>query len=601
MTGKMFSYTGGFLSNKGLGLKLKIYFTVVSLLPLMALGFFSFILYFNSFQETTLRYTESIIKEANINLFLTFSKIDDISKTLLNNSVIQDVLLKDEKKSSDDYLEDRQKVNRVLQSIMFSNDYITSVYILPEKNKSLFFVGSINTNYGETLFTDEYREQYRKSDLYEETLKEYNNYKWWPPRFMGDKRVFILTRKLYDVERGILGVLVIHISEKIMDDMVERMCGGKQQVMLLTDERGRIIYHMDKSLIDSYLDDRYYEQISKNDTGKFISVLGTNRYLRMHTTFLVTSWKFIVEIPYSAIMEEANKIRLITLIIAGLCLLLVILVSSFVTSAILKPVKRLMSLMKKGSEGDMTVRFEDVVQDEIGQLGECFNTMMSSIQRLMQMVEYENQQKVEAQIKALEAHINPHFLYNTLASIYWNALSKGNSEIAQMSLSLSNFFKLGLNKGKEFTTIGKEVEHVKEYLFIQKKLYEDSFDLEIDVCPEVLDYMTIKLILQPLVENSLVHGFQNMERRGRIAIKVSKQDMQVVLKVTDNGLGIPNLAKDGLQKIIDEGYGLKNLQDRLKLYFKDKFSMECESVPGIETVFTVKIPVIKYESGGEYV
>lgn len=586
-----------YILQQGLGFRLKLFFALISLVPLISLGLISFTMYSGSMKETTINYTGDIINEININMFLRFSKIDDISKILLNNVTLKTILSKEEAQANGDFLEDSPKVTQMLQSIMFSNDYITSIYILPGRNSNIYSTGLVTGNYGTGLFSEEYRNSYKETDIYRQTIGEYNNYRWWAPREILDKRVFLLTRKIYDVDKGDLGVMVIHIDEKILDDMYDRLNRERISTILLTDEKGNIIYHPDKEMLDRPIGLESFPRISQSTKGSFVIGTGGDKSFVVFDTFFVTGWKFVALIPYSKLMAQVSRVGNITIFIALLCLILIITVSTLITKSILSPVKKLMRLMKKGASGQMDVRFDGNTLDETGQLGESFNTMMASIQKLMKMVEEESRSRVEAQIKALEAHINPHFLYNTLASIYWNAIAKENDEIARMSLSLSNFFKLGLNKGKEFTTVGREVEHAQEYLSIQKMLYEDRFDLVIDVDRDILEYKTIKLILQPLVENSLVHGLENKDGRGLIKIDVFKREDRIVFKVLDNGEGIKALEETGLEEIINRGYGLKNVQERLRLYFHNDFTIDCRSVPREETVFEISIPAIKFEGG----
>lgn len=585
------------LVHNKLAFRLRFFFILVSLVPLLVLGIFSFVIYSGSLKDNAAAYTGDIISELNINLFLRFSKIDDVSKTLLNNDTLKSILIKNNEKSNIDFVNDSPIVNKMLRSIMFSNDYITSIYILPTKNHHIFATGLATDDYGTSIFTDNYRSNYKETDIYKETIKDYNNFKWWSPREIMNKRVFILSRRLYDMDKGDLGVMVIHIDEKIMDNMYDITNTKDDSTFFLTDEKGKIIYHPERDMIDRYIGDDAYSAISKNSKGSLVMKYGNEKYFEIYDTFFVTGWKFIVVIPYSKLMSEANRIGIITLVIAVVCLVLVIFISTFVTRTILSPIRKLMQLMKRGAAGNMEVRFVESSEDEIGQLGKSFNTMISSIQKLMMLVEDESNQKIEAQIGALEAQINPHFLYNTLASMYWSALSKGDREISQMALSLSNFFKLGLNKGKELTTVKKEVEHVKEYLEIQRMLYENRFNSNLTVDDNILKCRTIKLILQPLVENSLVHGLENKDESGFIKIDIKELSGRIVFRVADNGSGIEKLKEESLQTIINGGVGLKNVQDRLRLYFRNDFTIECSSNPDVETVFEISIPLIN--DGGE--
>jgi len=583
------------IMNKGLAFRLTLFFIFISLLPLLVQGFIALYVFAGSANQRVGQFTSDIISEMNINLFLRFSKIDDMSKTILNNSVVMEILSKDKETADSDFIEDNPKMMKVLQSICFSNEYITSAYILPAKHNNVYASGVVTGNYGENYFSPKFRAEYKESDEYIETYNEYKNYIWWAPKKVLGQRVFVLTRKLFDVEQGVLGVLVIHVNDKMVSDIYDKPLLDDNILIFLTDSEGTIIHHPDKNMLDTKVSEHDWIHFSQKDKGSFVSNENGKKYFKVFDTFFVTGWKFVASIPYDHINKDAVTIRNTTVLIALSCIFAVILMSYFLSKSVVNPVRHLINLMKQGSSGNMKVRFRTKYNDEIGHLGESFNSMMSEIEKLIDMVREENKQKVEAQIRALEAHINPHFLYNAMASIYWNAVEKENHEIAEMASSLSNFFKLSLNRGKEFTTIQNEVEHVREYLNIQNMMYNNKFDVIVDVQHEILNYKTIKLILQPLAENALFHGLANKKERGLIKIEVFKKEEKIVFRVSDNGCGIKDLSEKGLQSIIDSGYGIKNIQSRLRLYFSDNFSINCESMEGMGTVFEIIIPALPEE------
>lgn len=577
--------------NQGLRYKLIVFFTFISLVPLLALGFFSYYKVFNTVQDTAKKYTMDVINEININMFLRFKNIDDISKVLLNSAEVRGILSKEGPKAHNDYYQDNTKMSSILRSITFSNDYITSIYILPEKSNNIFAVGDVTGKYGLSYLTDEYIATYKESELYKETVSEYNNYKWWPTQKILEKNVFVLTRKLYDVEQGVLGVIVIHVNNDIMNDIYIRSNNEKKSLLYLMNYKGEILYHPNKAFIGQQIDsEEILKNINKVEKGSFITKQNGKKMFAVYNTFFVTGWKLMILTPYYEIVSQASMIRYATLIIISLCFIFVMFLAIFMSREILTPIHKLVHLMNKGSTGDMQVRVDVLYEDEIGQLGHSFNRMMANIEKLMEMVEHEHKEKIEAEIKVLEAHINPHFLYNTLASIYWTAMGTGNTKVGEMASSLSNYFRLGLNKGKEFTTVSKEVEHVKEYLQIQSMRYNEKFKFEVYVAPQILNYKTIKLILQPLVENSLVHGIEKKQGTGFIKVEVVGQEERIAFRVIDNGLGIVHMDDSGIQEIISNGYGLKNIQQRLKLYFDNDYTISCTSIPNRETVFEITIP-----------
>ena len=589
------------LMDLGLRFRLMFFFALVSLLPLITLGLFS---YYNSayiIQNITTRYTNDIVHEINTNILLRFNNINEIGNILLSNTAVKEILSKEGEAASCSVREDELKMRLLLKTISESNENIKSVYILSEKNDNIFAYGDITEEKGLVFLNNEYRKNYRDSDLYIETTNSRVDFIWWPTQNVLGENVFILTEKLYDNERDRLGILVIHVSVGIMDGIYNSLGTREGSEMYLLDSRGRILFHPAKRHIGKYVVNKgLLDRIMKDEKGSLIISENSRWLFVVYSTYTVTLWKSVVVTSYSSLIADSEKIKVATLFISIVCLVFVVIISVLITRSIINPIHKLIKLMRKGSDGDTQIRFNVRYNDEIGQLGNSFNKMMSDIDRLIKMVEDQSKLKVEAEIRALEAHINPHFLYNTLASIYWNAMAKGDNQIADMSAALSKFFRLGLNKGRELTTVEMEVEHAKEFLFIQSMLYKSLFEYEIRTDAEILGYRTIKLLLQPLVENSIMHGMGKKKVKGIIRGDVSRRESRIVFKVTDNGAGIPNLDERGLDGIISGGYGLRNTRERLRLYFNNDFTIDCRSIPGIETVFEITVPVLNGEEAARY-
>ncbi len=584
------------IMNQRLRFRISMVFMLVSLVPLLTLGFFSYYKYSQTIQEVTSRYSNDIINEISSNMLLRFKNINDISKILLNNGTVKDILSKNITQADKDYPEDSLRMSLLLKTIRDSNSDIRSVYILPEKNSNIYAIGDVVETHGLVFLNDEYKKNYKESNLYKDTINAKKNYIWWPTQNVLGSNVFILSEKLYDDTKGVLGVLVIHIGVDIMDSIYTNVRSSNNSKMYLIDENGRILFYPEKSYIGKQMSNKLVQKRVLADQAGSFTLLENNKSLFIvYNTFSVTSWKAIVITNYNELIADPKKIQFATLIISALCLAFILLIPPFITKGILNPIYKLIQLMKQGATGDIKVRFNVRYNDEISQLGESFNIMMSNIENLIHMVEDESNKKVEAEIKVLESHINPHFLYNTLASIYWNAMAKGDKDIGQMASSLSNFFRLGLNKGKEFTTIEREIEHVKEYLNIQRMMYINLFDYDLCVEQNVLKYRTIKLILQPLVENSLVHGFEKKKGKGFIKVEVFIKDSCIIYRVTDNGSGVKDFEVKGIDTIINEGYGLKNIRDRLKLYFNNDYNINCTCIPDVKTVFEIIIPAVLVE------
>lgn len=287
---------------------------------------------------------------------------------------------------------------------------------------------------------------------------------------------------------------------------------------------------------------------------------------------------------------------------AGLLLLaLAVLLAVTLSSTIVRPIYRLKSHMMEVSKGNLDSVFESKNNDEISVLGKVFNLMLRDIKVLISKVYDAEKQKRTFELRALQSQINPHFLYNTLDTIQWKALEYKAFDLADMIHSLSTFFRLSLNDGKELITIADELDHVKSYLEIQSVRYKETVKFVIQADEEASQCLIPKMTLQPLVENSIYHGLKLKKNTGEIAIKAYIENNSVTLSVEDNGIGMTALTLSTLRENLDKSlksdhYGLFNVNERLKLTFDDKYSIHIESKWQEFTKVTINIPKVKEDS-----
>ena len=270
-----------------------------------------------------------------------------------------------------------------------------------------------------------------------------------------------------------------------------------------------------------------------------------------------------------------------------------------ITTGMLRPIQVLAQAAGRISKGDLDARADVDSRDEIAVLADRFNDMAGNIQTLVVKVREDEQKMRKADLRLLQEQINPHFLYNTLDNIVW--LIEGNEpdEAVEMVVTLSEFFRLVLSKGKEFITIRQEEQHISSYLQIQEKRYHDILDYHIYIDPEIYEYQIPKLTLQPLVENALYHGIKYKRSRGMIEITGTKEGENLYLTVADDGVGMDEdeLKKLGKEisrpcKETESGFGLANVNERIRMYFGAEFGMKIWSEKGSGTRITIEIPAI---------
>ena len=270
-----------------------------------------------------------------------------------------------------------------------------------------------------------------------------------------------------------------------------------------------------------------------------------------------------------------------------------------ITTGMLRPIQVLAQAAGRISEGDLDARADVDSRDEIAVLADRFNDMAGNIQTLVVKVREDEQKMRKADLRLLQEQINPHFLYNTLDNIVW--LIEGNEpdEAVEMVVTLSEFFRLVLSKGKEFITIRQEEQHISSYLQIQGKRYHDILDYHIYIYPEIYEYQIPKLTLQPLVENALYHGIKYKRSRGMIEITGTKEGENLYLTVADDGVGMDEDELKKLEKEIsrpcketESGFGLANVNERIRMYFGSEYGMKIWSEKGSGTRITIEIPAI---------
>ena len=270
-----------------------------------------------------------------------------------------------------------------------------------------------------------------------------------------------------------------------------------------------------------------------------------------------------------------------------------------ITTGMLRPIQVLAQAAGRISEGDLDARADVDSRDEIAVLADRFNDMAGNIQTLVVKVREDEQKMRKADLRLLQEQINPHFLYNTLDNIVW--LIEGNEpdEAVEMVVTLSEFFRLVLSKGKEFITIRQEEQHISSYLQIQEKRYHDILDYHIYIDPEIYEYQIPKLTLQPLVENALYHGIKYKRSRGMIEITGTQEGENLYLTVADDGVGMNEEELKKLEKEIsrpcketESGFGLANVNERIRMYFGAEFGMKIWSEKGSGTRITIEIPAI---------
>jgi two-component system sensor histidine kinase YesM len=413
----------------------------------------------------------------------------------------------------------------------------------------------------------------------------------------------IAARRIMDSNRAELqGYLFIQFNNLFLDDVLRSIRIGKTGTLLLMDQNKEIVYKGQSQSLDNPQIKSAVDSISSMQSGARIV---DNKWLLAIDTSAVSGWKMVAVVPLQELLEPNQKILHQMLILAVIGLIAAIFVSVYLANVISKPIVRLSQLMIRASYGNFNVRESKLDFIEVTLLQRNFNNMMEKIQQLIVQVEKEQQGKQEAQLKALQTQIHPHFLYNTLDTIYWMSKKYKADQISKLVTSLGRFFRLSLNATGEWTTVEKEFEHVRNYMEIQSVRYRDKVKYELILDAEVHHIQIMPLIMQPIVENAFEHGItQSSEKQemGWIHIKGWREGNEVFISIEDNGKGMD---QETLERVIaglgespsSEHIGLRNIQQRLLLAYGAKYGLQLSSQPHEGTLVLLRIPI---SGGGSY-
>ncbi len=293
-------------------------------------------------------------------------------------------------------------------------------------------------------------------------------------------------------------------------------------------------------------------------------------------------------------------------IILALLVLLAVVMTVTIVTGIIRPIQELSQVTEQVSQGDFSARAHVDTDDEVTVLADSVNSMTESIEELVQKIKEDERKMRRADLRLLQEQINPHFLYNTLDTIVWLIEGHDSDKAVNMVMSLSEFFRLALSKGREYITIRDEEMHIKSYLEIQQVRYRDILEYDIQIDPELYQYKILKLTLQPLVENSLYHGIKYKRAKGTILVSGQLIDGKVHFKVQDNGVGMEEAELEKLRREIvkpckdtEKGFGLANVNERIRMNFGAEYGMHIDSAAGEGTCVEIVIPAVAYETTGD--
>jgi len=407
-------------------------------------------------------------------------------------------------------------------------------------------------------------------------------------------------------EKGELktGILLMDFNFRTIDELSKQVKLGKRGYAYILDQLGNIVYHPQQQLIYAGLKYENVEPVLEYAYRSYLDEsTGEKRFITVRT-LKQTGWKIVGVAYYDEIVTTKRDLNTFLSWFLAVVILCVIIVSVFLSARIARPIRKLERTLQQVGEGDLNTRIDVSGAYEVEQLSKRFNLMLQRIRQLMDQIIYEQETKRKGELEVLQSQINPHFLYNTLNSVIRLAERGKTEEVVTMIQSLSKFFRISLSKGNNMITVQEELDHIRHYLVIQSFRFKNKFRYEIIAQDEVLQCQTIKLILQPIVENALYHGIEMMPDEGFISIQAELMDDLVVIRISDNGLGMSKetmkvILTGGSKSMNGSGVGVRNVNERIELYYGREYGLSFESEIEEGTTVTLIFPALAKGEGNE--
>ncbi len=567
----------------------------------------SFVVYYTKgIQKDNVIYSERILQNAESLLDDYFDDLGVISSDVNYNYYLQNYLINAIENEtgysdaeSEDSVENYIVSTQVFGDVINDRNDVSSIRIFGRKTLLLE-----KTSYSyQYLFTDFASEEWYESALESDNSMVVTGLNRHTFLLGNTDETISVSKKISSyVDGSFLGILLIDLNLNGISEIIEQIYIENQGVLCVTNSYGELIYIQENNEFDvSELESLIQDANLVEDTGSLYLTSGGTKYQMVYNELERAEWNLIVLTPTDILQDEVNDMLFMIIMISLFVCVLVILLINIIMSKIVKPLETLKEQMDNVDKGNLSV--VEVVKsgDEIEELSSSFNSMLIRVQKLESDIIKEQEEKRKYEFQALQEQINPHFLYNTLDTIIWMAETK-DTRIVSVTEALARLFRISLNRGSEYLRVQDEIEHVKNYLIIQEIRYKNKMTYTINVEPEVLNLKMIKLLIQPIVENSIYHGIKQKRGSGNITINAFRKENVLFIEVIDDGVGmtdeqIHDLMSGNIHRQMKKkgGIGVKNVNQRIRVSCGDEYGIICVSEVGVGTTMVITLPIIEDE------
>lgn len=584
-----------FLKTWNLRKKLMIMLVLFILSPLMLFG----ILFYQSSTDLVSQRTDkeglqvlTLVNQNVSQLLKSYeSQLNDIYE---EEEVIKQISDSSMYKSSELISPTDDSVNRFLRDFLRGKDELDSVYLFTQKT----------AYFGDFKGPNFFSEIYKNHPMWERFISLGTGRAVWlptyeiPPNQYNSKpsHYFALGMQVKDVYDSLqpLGTLIANIKIEALDKIVSNVQVSPNSVLFITDRQGNLIWNRNSDAYGIRLADYpFFKQLDQQNEGRFIETLNGTTYRGTFLRSAYNGWYYFSFVPQSDLNAQTKDLKgflgATVVAFAALFILLAALTSNYIT----RPIRQMALAMKQIDRDNFEPVPSAQSSDEMSMLQAAFLSMRGRINDLIAEVRMISNKEKEAEVRALQAQINPHFVYNSLDAINWIAIENDQDRISQMITSLSDIMRYAIKPGEHLVTIEEELKWARNYAYLQEMRFEDKFEVIFDVRIDNLHLKVPRLLFQPYLENSIIHGMEEIDEGGIIRIivqSIGEEDTKLQVVIEDNGGGI---TADKLQQIKERrshGIGIYNLDERLKMEYGPSYGTTIHSVYGAGTIVTVVLP-----------
>lgn len=579
------------LKPKGIQSTIMISFSIISISIMVILGALLYLRFSNAVREEMIQSTSTLMEQTGENLEDYLGSMRRISDAVYYNAI----------KENDFSSQDK--------------DIQQGMNLLYEANKDNLKSIAVYNNYGSLMAAEPVASQKEDPNVtrqgwFQKAMDEKENMHFSTPHIQNlfnDSKfryywVISLSRAIEITDRGVsqMGVLLVDMDYSGISRMMNQInTSNNGQYYYLCDSNGEIIYHprqiqisdgicKESSIEAAHYKDGVYEEKFEGERRKVVV-----------NTISYTGWRLVGVIPYRAFTHGMIDVSYFVGILMILMVMMLVIINRVVSAKISSPILRLNESVKEYEAGEKPEIYAGGSM-EIRHLGNSIQNSYEKIDSLMKEIVKEQDERRKSEMDALQSQINPHFLYNALESLTWMVEAERNDEAVFMISQLARLFRISLSKGRTVITIGDELQHAQSYMNIQKIRYKNKFSVDFQVDPSLYEYCTVKLILQPILENAINYGVREMDDCGEIIIKGKKEKGNIILSVEDNGLG---MSQEEVEFVLTDsnrihkhgsGVGLMNINNRIKILFGKEYGLIVESEPDEGTRVSICIPAVLY-------